>query len=140
MGRASEKRIARVRSLLLQTLADIVREELDDPRLQLVSFTDAKLARDLSSAQVKVVSIAGGEDATAQCVVALESAKHIIWNRLRDETDLRTVPRLTFCVDYGPQYQNEIEQILRRIPVPGSDEQDGDSEEAVTLPETEADD
>jgi ribosome-binding factor A len=138
MGRASEKRIARVRSLLLQTLADIVREELDDPRLQLVSFTDAKLARDLSSAQVKVVSIAGGEQAAEQCVAALESAKHIIWNRLRDETDLRKVPQLAFQVDRGPQYQNEIEQILRRIPAPDSDERDHDGKDTPDQPETEA--
>lgn len=140
MGRASEKRIARVRSLLLQTLSDIVREELDDPRLQLVSFTDAKLARDLSSAQVKVVCAVGGEDAATQCVTALESAKHVIWNRLRDKTDLRIVPTLTFCVDRGPLYQDEIEQILRRIQPPAAEETDGENQASAQLPETEADD
>jgi ribosome-binding factor A len=140
MGRASQKRIARVRSLLLQTLSDIVREELDDPRLQLVSFTDARLARDLSSAEIKVICAAGGEEATAHCVAALESAKHVIWNRLRAETDLRIVPALSFVIDYGPLYQNEIEQLLRHIPTPADEPPDEENQVPVRLPETEADD
>jgi ribosome-binding factor A len=132
MGRASEKRVARVRSLLLRTLSDIVRDELDDPRLQMVTFTDARMARDLSSAEIMVVSAVGGAEAAQQCVNALESAKYVLWNRLRDETDLRIVPQLRFVVDPGPQYQDEIEQILRTIPPPAVDAETSDAD--VDLP------
>ena len=128
MGRASEKRTARVRSLLLRTLSDIVRNDLDDPRLSLVTFTDIQLARDLGSADIKVVSAGGGLEGAEQCVTALESAKHILWNRLRDETDLRIVPQLRFSVDRGPQFQSEIEQILLTIP-PADADQDAERKE-----------
>jgi ribosome-binding factor A len=120
MGRASEKRKARVKSLLLQTLSDIVREELDDPRLQLFSFTDILLAKDLASAEVKVAAV-GGAEASARCVTALTAATPLIWNRLRAEVDLRVTPQLRFSVDLGPQYVDEIERLLGQIPPPAAD-------------------
>ncbi|MBN2081803.1 30S ribosome-binding factor RbfA [bacterium] len=118
--------MARIRSLLLHTLADIAREELDDPRLQLVSFTDLRLARDLTSAEVKVVAAVGGPEASEKCVAALESARHIIWNRLREETDLRIVPELRFTVDRGPQYEREIEALIQALPPAAEDDGDPD--------------
>lgn len=117
MGRASDKRIARVRSLLLRTLADIVRDELDDPRVQLVSFCDLELSRDLSYADVKVAA-AGGQEASEKCAAALNAAAPLIWNRLRNSTDLRTVPQLRFHVDRGLEYMDEIERLLKKIPRP----------------------
>ncbi len=120
MGRASQKRMARVKSLLLRTLSDIVRDELDDPRLELVCFTDLRLARDLTSAEVLVVAV-GGPEQSAKCVKALEAAKPLIWNRLRAETDLRAVPELRFSVDRGPEYESEIEALLRQIPPPADE-------------------
>lgn len=109
--------MARVKSLLLRTLADIVRDELDDPRLEMVCFTDLRLARDLTSAEVMVVAV-GGPENTARCVEVLESAKPLIWNRLRRETDLRAVPELRFSADHGPQYESEIDALLSQIPRP----------------------
>jgi ribosome-binding factor A len=112
--------MARVKSLLLRTLSDIVRDELDDPRLELVCFSDLRLARDLTSAEVLVVAV-GGPEQSARCVKALEAAKPLIWNRLRAETDLRAVPELRFSVDQGPQYESEIEALLRQIPRPADE-------------------
>ena len=120
MGRASQKRMARVKSLLLRTLSDIVREELDDPRLELVCFSDLRLARDLTSAEVLVIAV-GGPEQTAKCVQVLEAAKPLIWNRLRALTDLRAVPELRFSVDNGPQYESEIESLLSKIPPPADE-------------------
>jgi len=119
--------MARIRSLLLRTLADIAREELDDPRLQLVSFTDLRLARDLTSAEVKVIAAVGGPAASQKCVDALDAARHIIWNRLRDETDLRIVPELRFTVDHGPQYESEIETLIQTLPPPAETTDDPDA-------------
>ncbi len=117
MGRASDRRIARVRSLLLRTLADIVRDELDDPRVELVSFCDLELSRDLSYADVKVAA-AGGQEASEKCAAALNSAAPLLWNRLRNTTDLRTVPKLRFHVDHGLEYIDEIERLLKENPRP----------------------
>ena len=117
MGRASEKRKARVRSLLMATLADIMRDELNDPRLGIFSIMDIVLAKDLTSARVLVSSV-GGSEASEECVKVLQSAAPLLWNRLRAETDLRHVPHLTFAVDPGPEYQAEIDRLLMDIPLP----------------------
>lgn len=136
MGRASQKRMARVKSLLMRTLADIVRDELDDPRLELVSFSDIRLARDLTSAEVLVIAV-GGPERTAKCVEVLEAAKPLIWNRLRRETDLRAVPELRFSADQGPQYESEIETLLKQIPRPAGEPPAGDDETAPASPVAE---
>jgi len=121
MGRASEKRKARVRSLLMATLADVVRTELNDPRLELFSITDLRLSKDLTSARV-LVSAVGGPEASEQCAKILQTAAPLLWNRLRDETDLRHVPHLKFEVDHGPEYQAEIERLLMDIPPAAEDD------------------
>ena len=121
MGNASERRRARVGSLVLRTLAGLMREELADPRVQLCSISSIKLAKDLTSAEVAVVAV-GGADASASAVAALNAAAPLLWNRLRETTDLRIVPRLRFVVDHGPEYAQRIEELLLEIPVPASDD------------------
>lgn len=133
MGRASEKRKARIRSLLMSTLAEIVREELSDPRLELFSIMDIELSSDLTVAQVKVSSV-GGPAASAACVAALESATPLLWNRLRDATDLRFVPHLRFSVDQGPEYQAEIERLLLQVPPAAEDAPDNDDNDGGAAP------
>lgn len=121
MGRASEKRKARIRSLLMSTLAEIVRNELNDPRLELFSITDIQLSKDLSSAHV-LISAVGGAEASAICVQVLSAAAPLLWNRLREATDLRIVPELRFSVDRGLEYQAEIERLLMQVPPPAESE------------------
>ena len=138
MGRASEKRKARIRSLLMSTLAEIVRDELSDPRLELFSIMDIELSSDLTSAHVKVSSV-GGPTASADCVKALESATPLLWNRLRDATDLRHVPHLRFSVDQGPEYLAEIERLLLQVPPAADDEPDNDDNDGGAAPGNPAD-
>jgi ribosome-binding factor A len=106
--------MARVRSLLIRTISEIIREELSDPRIGIFSLTDLTLSRDLGYADIKVSAV-GGEEATAECVKALNGAAPIIWNRLRSETDLRAVPKLRFHVDNSGEYLDDIERLLRQI-------------------------
>ena len=114
MGRASDKRSARVRSLLLRTISDIIRDELNDPRIGIFSITDLELAGDLHYADIKVSAV-GGEEATEALAKVLNSAAPLIWNRLRDETDLRFVPKLRFHSDTSGEYLDEIERLLATI-------------------------
>ena len=107
MGRASAKRIARIRSLLLRTLNEIITNELKDPRIGIFSITDLRLSPDLSFAEV-FISTVGGKENTQECCRVFSKAIPLLRNRLRKETDLRTIPNLSFKEDYGDQYEQEI--------------------------------
>jgi ribosome-binding factor A len=121
MGRASERRIARVKSLLISTLAELIREELADPRIGIFSITDMNLASDLATAEVLVAAV-GEPQATDDCAKALNGAAPLLWNRLREQTDLRTIPKLRFTADHRGQYSDEVYRLLHDIgPLPEDD-------------------
>jgi ribosome-binding factor A len=111
MGKASERRTERVKSLLLSTISDIIRDDLSDPRIGIFSMTDLHLAKDLSTAEVMIAAV-GGHSATEECVKALNGAAPLIWNRLRHETDLRHVPKLRFSGDFTGEYSDQVFQTL----------------------------
>jgi len=127
MGRASDKRVARVRSLILRTLSETIQDELKDPRLGIFSLTDLRLSRDLSHADVFVAAV-GGIEASEECCKILDGAGPLLWNRLRRETDLRTIPQLHFRPDRGSEYEQEIIQLLEQLPQPAEDQPGGGEE------------
>ncbi|MCB1221515.1 MAG: 30S ribosome-binding factor RbfA [Planctomycetales bacterium] len=115
MGRASHKRQARIESLVLRTISEIISGELSDPRIEGYSITKVDVSPDLAHAEVGISTLAGGER-TKECVEALNRASGLIWGRLREETDLRIVPRLRFMEDHSLQYAAEVEKLLNEIP------------------------
>lgn len=114
MGKASERRSERVKSLLLSTISEIIRDELSDPRIGIFSMTDLRLARDLSTAEVLIATV-GGHAASEQTAAVLNRAAPLIWNRLRDETDLRHVPKLRFSPDFTGEYSDQVFRTLEAL-------------------------
>lgn len=119
MGRASQKRLARVSSLIQRTLSELITEELRDPRIGIFSITAVKMSNDMSYADVSVSAV-GGPEASSECAAALNRAGPLLRNRLRGATDLRIVPQLRFAVDLGLEYSDEINKLLAKLPEPGS--------------------
>jgi ribosome-binding factor A len=114
MGKASERRTERVKSLLMSTISEIIRDELADPRLGIFSMTDLHLAKDLSTAEVMIAAV-GGKVATEECVKVLNHAAPLIWNRLRHETDLRHVPKLRFSGDLTGEYSDQVFKAIEEL-------------------------
>lgn len=141
MGRASERRIARVGSLLQETLTEVIAAELNDPRLGLWTITAVRVSPDLAHAMISVSTLAGGAE-TAAAVAVLNRASPLLWNQLRSLTDLRIVPRLRFEVDRGGEYQDEIARLLDSLPpaaedAPGTEAQHAADQAAVPGDEAE---
>jgi ribosome-binding factor A len=133
VGKASDRRIEQVKSLVQSVLSEIILEELKDPRIGIFSITEVRMARDLSFAEI-LVAVVGGEEAAQQTVEVLNRAAPLLWNRLRSETDLRTVPRLRFEADLRGKYSDEIFEVLENLRSKGQLE-DENEDEAQTVPE-----
>jgi ribosome-binding factor A len=137
MGRVSDRRRARVRSLIQRTLDELIRDELKDPRIGVFSITEVSLASDLGYANIGISVLEGGER-QAETIAVLNRAAPLLRNRLRAETDLRTVPQLRFQADLGLQYMSEIDLLLRNLPdgaesavADDADAEDGDGEDEL---------
>jgi ribosome-binding factor A len=114
MGRASDRRVEQVKSLLQRTLDEVIREEIKDPRVGIFSITQIHLSKDLSFADV-FVAVIGGREATDESVKVLNRASPLIWNRVREATDLRSVPRLRFSADHSGEYTEQIYSLLETL-------------------------
>ena len=106
-------RSQRMEGELQKVLAEIVREELKDPRLELITFTDVKVARDLSFAKIFVSHLK--EDRLSEALLVLNKAKGLIRKQLGMKMQLRIVPEIAFFPDDSLSYSQRINEILKEI-------------------------
>jgi ribosome-binding factor A len=106
-----------------EAVLEVVAEELErmnDPRLELVTFTGVDVSRDLAHATVYYSTLGATttgasesfeEDAAAALDKAGPHLRSVIGRQLR----IRQVPKLIFKVDPGIVSGQRIEEILREI-------------------------
>lgn len=97
----------RVRELV----ASVVRTQVKDPRLGMITITDARITPDLRDATVyyTVLGDAAAQSATA---AALESAKGLLRSTVGKALGLRHSPSLTFVLDNVPEHAKHIDELL----------------------------
>jgi ribosome-binding factor A len=92
------ERSARLGEQIRRLLADLIRRELDDPRLGLISITDVRVSRDLAHAKV-YFSLLGTEEAVRSVQPVLARAAGRLRAGLSRALTSRTVPALEFVYD-----------------------------------------
>ena len=83
--------------LLRHELAEIVRDEIKDPRLGFVSFTEIRMSRDLSHAVV--YSSVLNSESQDEAIEILNRAVGFIRKEIARRIRARIVPTLKFVVD-----------------------------------------
>jgi ribosome-binding factor A len=91
-------RSRRVEENLKRLLSELVRREVKDPRVGLVTITAVEVSRDLTHARVFVTPFAGQGDAEAM-LQALRHASGFLRHELRQALRLRVTPELDFRLD-----------------------------------------
>jgi len=119
------KRIDRVNALLQRALAQIISEELNDPRISFATVTAVETTPDLRTARVHV-SVLGDESSSREALAALERAKRHLRKALGDRTELRYVPDLTFVEDRSAERAARISSLLREASAPREGSPDGE--------------
>src|ERR1043165_534390 len=106
-GPAKKRRHAeRVRELV----ASLVRE-IKDPRLGMVTITDARITGDLREATV-FYTVLGDSAAQAGTAAALESAKGLLRSTVGKALGLRHSPTLAFVLDDVTEHAEHIDELL----------------------------
>ncbi|MFK8029451.1 MAG: 30S ribosome-binding factor RbfA [Gammaproteobacteria bacterium] len=91
-------RSERVSELLHRMVSDVVRNEVHDPRVSLVTITDLQLSRDLTVAKIYFTSLDDEADLDEIATVLMKAAG-FIRSRIGREIRLRTTPELRFFKD-----------------------------------------
>lgn len=97
----------RVRELV----ASAVRTQIKDPRLGMITITDARITADLREATV-FYTVLGDAEAKADTAAALDSAKGMLRGTVGRALGLRHSPSLAFVLDDVQEHVKHIDDLL----------------------------
>ena len=111
-------RTERIAGEMRRVLSDIIRNDVKDPRIPLVtSITNIKLTKDLKFAKV-YVSIYAGEEEKKAAIEALKGSSGFIRRALGQKMIIRALPELTFVLDesleYGSYMNKKIDELNQK--------------------------
>ena len=114
----------RVADHLRERLADIIRAQMRDPRVGMISVNDVRVSRDYAFADVFVSSL-GADDAEAQkeLITVLEHAAGFLRSAVARDNTMRTTPKLRFHYDEVAVNGVRMESLIRRAVAADEDSQ-----------------
>ena len=107
-------RSERVSQHLQKALMDILRKDIKDPRLEMVTITKVKLTNDLKIARI-YFALAGSRKSVKDAENGFKSAHGYLKRTLGRELELRYMPKLEFFYDDSFDYASKINQLFRSI-------------------------
>lgn len=110
---ADSARARRLAKRIVQIVASGLEHEVKDPRLAMVTITDAKLTADLRDATV-YYTVLGDQTEHEATAAALASATGVLRSRVGAQTGVRFTPTLTFVADTVPADARRLEELLEQ--------------------------
>lgn len=108
------RRQQQMSEFLREEVTDIIRSELDDPRLGFWTITRVDVPSDMRSARV-YVSVLGTDGERQETLKALRGAAGFIRTHLKPRMRTRTIPDLDFRDDRSMEHAEEIDRALKTI-------------------------
>jgi ribosome-binding factor A len=113
--RSPSRRPDQVAETVRQVVTDaLLRGEIRDPRVGLVTVTDVRVTADLGHARV-LVAVPGEEPERQRAVEGLRSAAGFLRSKTARMLSTRTVPELHFELDRGLEHAARIDALLDEI-------------------------
>lgn len=118
----------RINAEVQRELSCIIRQELKDPRISLMtSVTAVEVAPDLKTCKA-YISVLGEEQSKADTLAGLKSAVGFIRRQLAKNLNLRNTPEIRFLLDesieYGVTMSKMIDDVNRDIAGDGEEKTD----------------
>src|SRR4051794_10007764 len=108
------RRTRQVGEMLKEELDDIIRKEMDDPRLGFWTITHVDVPPDLRTARV-YVSVLGTEAERTETLAALRTGASFIRRHLKPRLRMRQIPDLEFRDDRSLEYAATITKTLHDL-------------------------
>ena len=107
-------RTHRVAGEIRKVLADLIRQELSDPRIGMVSITDVEVSRDLAHARIYVSALEMAGSDTQTSVEALNHAAGLLRRELGRQIRFLVLPRLRFIADDTNRDAVDMDETIRQ--------------------------
>lgn len=111
-------RTRRVGEQIQREMAQLVQQEIKDPRLGLVTISAVKLSKDMSHANIFFTVLDGGDQAekhpVEETLKILEGAAGFLRHELAKRMQLRIVPQIHFKYDESIAYGNDLSALINK--------------------------
>ncbi|GGJ77091.1 ribosome-binding factor A [Pilimelia anulata] len=108
---SDQARVRRHAERVKELVASVVRTQVKDPRLGMLTITDARLTADLREATV-FYTVLGDAAAQAGTAAALDSAKGMVRSTVGRALGLRHSPTIDFVADHVHDHAQHIDELL----------------------------
>jgi ribosome-binding factor A len=108
---ADQARARRLAVRIREIVASTLENQVKDPRLGMVTITDARLTPDLRDATL-YYTVYGDEAARVGSAIALESARGVLRTEVGRQTGIKFTPTLAFVPDVVPEQADRIDELL----------------------------
>lgn len=106
---ANYARTDRIAQQMQREIAELVRLQINDPRVRLVTITGVEVAGDYSHAKIFFTRLDGKHDEAQQ---GLERASGFIRSQLAHSLKLRVMPQLHFVYDSSVERGSKLSQLI----------------------------
>ena len=106
---ANFARTDRIAQQIQREIAELVRLEINDPRVRLVTITGVEVANDYSHAKVFFTRLDGKHEEALQ---GLEHASGFLRKHLAHSIKLRVMPQLHFVYDSSVERGSRLSQLI----------------------------
>lgn len=104
----------RVAEAIKKEIADLIRNDIKDPRLGFVTITGVEVTKDLSFAKI-FVSVLGAPDQRLETVNILQKAAGFMRSEIGRRIKVRQAPELIFKLDTSLDHGTRIMEILHDL-------------------------
>ncbi|MCH8542674.1 MAG: 30S ribosome-binding factor RbfA [Alcanivorax sp.] len=106
------QRTDRIGDYIQRELAEVIRREVKDPRLGMVTVQQVRVARDLSWADVYFTLLGEDADAGLEAQGVLTRASGFLRSQLAKDINTRTTPKLRFHYDKLPEQASRLSALI----------------------------
>jgi ribosome-binding factor A len=104
----------RLAEQLRREITEIVRQQVRDPRIGVVTVLDVRVTADLEQARVRVSAMGEAEE-RAESLAGLMAAAPFIRTELSRRMSIRRVPELRFVLDDSIGHVRRIDELIAEI-------------------------
>ena len=105
----------RVNGEVLRVLAEVIRSEIKDPRINpMTSVVAVEVAPDLKTCKAWI-SVLGNEESQKDTLAGLKSAEGYIRNQLAKKINLRNTPEIRFIIDQSIEYGVNMSKMIDEV-------------------------
>ncbi len=111
----SNNRIARINEEIQKELSEIIRADIKDPRLSIMTTVVAvETTPDLKYCKI-LISVLGDDEQKKSTIEALKNAGGFIRKELATRINLRNTPELTFKLDESVEYAIKMSKLIDKV-------------------------